>query len=942
MADIFRGLAQTGTWGCFDEFNRISIEVLSVVATQVKTIQDAIKKYAIVSNRDFEFQHLPPGLPPVKVGNLTFEGDTISLIPTCGFFITMNPGYAGRTELPENLKALFRSCAMIRPDLKLICENMLMSEGFLKARVLSIKFVTLYELSSELLSKQAHYDWGLRAVKSVLRVAGSLKRGEPDKSEDELLMRALRDFNTPKIPAQDTPIFLRLIADLFMGKEVQLKVNEDLKQVVKVVAKHEKLQQDEGFVLKVLQFQELLDVRHSVMLLGPTGCGKTTIWKTLVNCHNWNSEKQEYKQKRTCVYETVNPKAVTGDELYGYMTLSKDWKDGVLSIIMRGMAKNIADQGFHDYQTYKWVVLDGDIDAVWIESMNTVMDDNKVLTLVSNERIPLSDAMRMVFEINSLKNATPATVSRAGILYINESDIGWRPFMESWILKRELSGVDASGLEKTILPGLFEKYIDTTFDALRKGFKECVSLYLLNKVATVIYLLEGLLETIPPENKNMDTIENIFIFCVMWAFGGPMIVDKGGGDSRRMFSETFTSLFGNKFPKDVGKQCFDYVWSFSDDCYIDWANKVPVYQPIPIGGGPGETPFTQLFVPTSDTIRLTFIMNTLARKGRHCMLVGSGSGKTSVINQYLGSLDKDVDGFITGTINMSYYTDSKRLQQEIELPIDKRSGRRYGPPSSKKLIFFIDDINLPYIETYGTQNAIALLTQHMAYGTIFDRGDLGLRKELVDIQYIAAMNPTFGSFTICERAQRLFATFACLMPSKQDLTTIFKSLFAGHVSGFNQPIIDSVDKIVEASLTLYEEVSHRFLPSAIKFTYNWNLRELTNVFQGLCLTHPSNVNSFSDIVKVWIHEFSRVISDRFFNTSEIEVYDALLRDVIKKQLNISNVDDLLPSSSNGKPPIIYTSFANSNTGAYLPIDSIEQLRKVVDAKLVEYNESNPM
>ena len=82
-----------------------------------------------------------------------------------------------------------------------------------------------------------------------------------------------------------------------------------------------------------------------------------------------------------------------------------------------------------DYQTAKWVVLDGDIDAVWIESMNTVMDDNKVLTLASNERIPLSDAMRMIFEINSLANATPATVSRAGILFINDAD-SWKPFLD--------------------------------------------------------------------------------------------------------------------------------------------------------------------------------------------------------------------------------------------------------------------------------------------------------------------------------------------------------------------------------------------------------------------------------------------------------------------------------------------------------------------------------
>lgn len=102
-------------------------------------------------------------------------GEQIDLIPTVGIFITMNPGYAGRTELPENLKALFRPCAMVVPDFELICEIMLVAEGFQDARVLARKFITLYTLCKELLSKQDHYDWGLRAIKSVLVVAGSLK-----------------------------------------------------------------------------------------------------------------------------------------------------------------------------------------------------------------------------------------------------------------------------------------------------------------------------------------------------------------------------------------------------------------------------------------------------------------------------------------------------------------------------------------------------------------------------------------------------------------------------------------------------------------------------------------------------------------------------------------------------------------------------------------------
>jgi dynein heavy chain len=177
----------------------------------------------------------------------------ISLVDTVGFFITMNPGYAGRTELPENLKALFRSCAMVTPDLILICENMLLSEGFSTAKNLSKKFVTLYMLSRELLSKARHYDWGLRAVKSVLRQAGQLKRSDPQIPEDPLLMRALRDFNIPKIVTDDKPIFLRLIDDLFPKIDVKSKIDAELKKLVMKTAKDDLgYSAEEAFALKVV------------------------------------------------------------------------------------------------------------------------------------------------------------------------------------------------------------------------------------------------------------------------------------------------------------------------------------------------------------------------------------------------------------------------------------------------------------------------------------------------------------------------------------------------------------------------------------------------------------------------------------------------------------------------------------------------------------------
>jgi dynein heavy chain, axonemal len=400
--NIYKGLAQSGTWGCFDEFNRISVEVLSVISVQLKTIQDAIK---------------------TKKYNFTFLSQDISLKPTVGIFITMNPEYKGRTEMPENLRILFRPCAMVVPDIELISEIMLVAEGFMEARSLARKFITLYTLCKDLLSKQDHYDWGLRGIKSLLVVAGALRRSERGRPEDQVLFRALRDFNTPKVVTDDLPIFMGLLSDLFPLLDVPRKVDLEFESLVRVAAVDLKLKPEENYVLKCVQLKEILDVRHSVLIVGNAGTGKTQIWRGL--------SRTFYNQKKKPYIVDLNPKALTSAELFGAInTSTREWKDGLFAVIFRDVSNMTSDGP-------KWIVLDGEVDPGWTESLNSVMDDNKVLTLASNERIPLTLTMRLIFEVGHLKSTNPATVSRAGILYINQEDLGWRPIISSWLDTRE-------------------------------------------------------------------------------------------------------------------------------------------------------------------------------------------------------------------------------------------------------------------------------------------------------------------------------------------------------------------------------------------------------------------------------------------------------------------------------------------------------------------------
>ncbi|CAF0885207.1 unnamed protein product, partial [Didymodactylos carnosus] len=879
------GLSQTGAWGCFDEFNRIAVEVLSVIAVQVKTIQDAIRE---------------------KKARFVFMGEDIRLNRTVGLFITMNPGYAGRTELPENLKALFRPCAMVVPDFDLISEIMMVAEGFTDARLLARKFITLYSLCKELLSKQDHYDWGLRAIKSVLVVAGALRRSDPGRPEDQVLMRALRDFNIPKIVTDDTPVFMGLIGDLFPALDVPRKRNLEFEKLVKQATVDLKLQPEDSFILKVVQLQELYEVRHSVFIVGNAGTGKSQIWKVLNRTYQ--------NQKRKPIAVDLNPKAVTNDELFGIINpATREWKDGLFSTIMRDLANMTSDGP-------KWIVLDGDIDPMWIESLNTVMDDNKVLTLASNERIPLNPTMRLLFEISHLRTATPATVSRAGILYINPQDLGWNPQVATWIDTREQQS------ERANLTILFDKYVPLCLEAVKSRFKKITPIVEGAHIHMLCRLLECMLTaTNTPVDCPKDLYELYFVFACVWAFGSALFQDQLT-DHRLEFSKWWITEFKSiKFP--IQGTVFDYYIESETKKFEPWTKLVPKFRLDP------EIPLQSALVPTAETTRLRYFMDLLMEKGWPIMLVGTaGCGKTVLINDKLASLSED---WLAVSVPFNFYTTSEMLQSILEKPLEKKAGRNYGPPGSKKIIYFIDDMNMPEVDVYYTCQPHTLLRQHLDYKHWYDRQKLTL-KEIHNCQYISGMNPTSGSFTIDTRLQRHFAVFAVSFPGMEALETIYINILTQHLAeGFSQQVMRYASSIVKGAIELHRRITATFLPTAIKFHYIFNLRDLSNIFQAILFGKPEALKSHNDLIRLYLHESERVYCDKLVDRTDIDTFIKLQREVAKKSFEELDEDYCF------KKPNIYCHFAMGvGDPKYMPIDNWTQLQKLLNDALDAYNELN--
>ncbi|KOC68078.1 Dynein heavy chain, cytoplasmic [Habropoda laboriosa] len=967
MGRIFVGLCQVGAWGCFDEFNRLEERMLSAVSQQVQTIQEALKSQ----------------MEGKKEGTLCVElvGKQVKVSTDMAIFITMNPGYAGRSNLPDNLKKLFRSLAMTTPDRQLIAEVMLFSQGFRSAEKLACKIVPFFKLCDEQLSNQSHYDFGLRALKSVLISAGNVKRDRIQKikegmqnrgktnideasiaenlPEQEILIQSVCETMVPKLVAEDIPLLFSLLNDVFPNVNYTRAEMKGLKDQIRKVCMEEYLVCGEGdeqggawqekemvgetWVEKVLQLYQICNLNHGLMMVGPSGSGKTTAWKVLLKA-------LERFEGIEGVAHVIDPKAISKETLYGVLDPNtREWTDGLFTHILRKIIDNVRGE----INKRQWIIFDGDVDPEWVENLNSVLDDNKLLTLPNGERLSLPPNVRVMFEVQDLKYATLATVSRCGMVWFSDDVLSTEMIFENYMLRLRNIPLE-DGEEDNLSKKMTEK--DDTLSPALSVQREVASILQsyfapdglvvrcleyamkqehimdftrLRALSSLFSMLNQAVRNVlqynhshtdfPLPSEQLERyIPKCLVYALLWSFVGDakLKVRSDLGD----FVRSITTI---PLPTQSNIPIIDFEVSIHGE-WLPWSNKVPQ---IEVETHKVASP--DIVVPTLDTVRHEILLYTWLAEHKPIVLCGPpGSGKTMTLFSALRALpDMEVVG-----LNFSSATTPELLLKTFDHYCEYRktpNGVVLSPVQlGKWLVLFCDEINLPDMDNYGTQRVISFLRQlveHRGFYRTSDQAWVTLER----IQFVGACNPPTdpGRKPLTHRFLRHVPVIYVDYPGETSLKQIYGT-FTRAMLRLTPSLRGYAESLTNAMVEFYLASQERFTQD-MQPHYVYSPREMTRWVRGICeAIRPLDNLSIEGLVRLWAHEALRLFQDRLVEDSERAWTNKNIDTVAMKHFMGVDKERALAR------PILYSNWLSKD---YVPVNR-QELRDYVKARLKVFYE----
>lgn len=614
----------------------------------------------------------------------------------------------------------------------------------------------------------------------------------------------------------------------------------------------------------------------------------------------------------------IDPKAIDKNKLYGTLDgTTLEWTDGVFTSILRRILDN--QKGESDRR--HWIVLDGDVDPEWAENLNSVLDDNKMLTLPSGERLGIPNNMRIILEVDRLKHATPATVSRCGMVFFNENTISDEMslhFLMSSLEKHIVSGSEIPAAQILFLQSIrplvtSERTSSLVIDALDFALNETQIMEASRE--RVLFTLRALLlqgiggaisydENHPDFPMTGDHMEKFarrwLLHSLMWAFAG-----SASWEVRKKFGDMLLRTSGIQLPSSE-KSLVDYRVRVEDGEYELWSDSV-----ARIEIESHRVASTDLVITTTDTVRHSEILGAWLDSRTPLILCGPpGSGKSMTLTSVLQSMQ----GVVLTTLNFS-----SRTTPEIILKVFqqycryvRRGKETYLEPaetlgSESWLVVFCDEINLPEEDTFGTQRVIMFMRQLVEQGGFWREDNTWIR--ISRVQFVGACNPPTdaGRVVMSSRFLRHAPILLVDFPERDSLMQIYRTFNGGMLKLFPH-LRGETDPLTEAMIEVYTENQMKFTAN-IQPQYIYSPRELSRWVRGIyeAVVQMDTGLTKEDLCRIWAHEALRLFCDRLVQQEDKTWCHDKIDEVARKWF--AGVDFGIAL----KRPLFYTSWLSKET-----------------------------
>ncbi len=715
------------------------------------------------------------------------------------------------------------------------------------------------------------------------------------------------------------------------------------------------------WVDKLLQLHQVLQLRHGVMLVGPTASGKTAAWRVLLEalaatqdvkvrtgmlvCVRlllpfwlvcWLVGRSTARQQTNTQAEAhiLDPKALSKEQLYGTLDgTTLEWSDGVFTSLLRRILANAraeaeddateaeADAGPSSARKEKlhWVVFDGDVDPDWAESLNSVLDENRLLTLPSGERLALPANVRVLIEVDSLRHATPATVSRCGMVWFSEETVtdamllahhlGRLKAEPAALLEagRSTGGGGGGGADGRAVPEAQARFVaaiellvlgaegsgsgsgdgSLVQSALRFVLDDATAVgahvmepgrarllatlfSLLGRGAALAAEHEASHPDFPMADDHLERFASRWLlFACLWGLGASLPLAGREALGRLLLAHSTVAL-----PPGAAS-LLDLHVRVEDGEWAEWSASVPRLEMES-----HRVAAADAVVPTTDTLRHVEVLKAWLASHQPLILCGPpGSGKSMTLTSTLASLPNLVLAalnFASGTgpelilKTFAQYCDCVRTPRGWVLQPAQALGG-----AGKWLVVFCDEVNLPEADRYGTQRVISFLRQVTEQGGFWRPGD-NAWVTLHRIQFVAACNPPTdaGRVPLPPRFLRHAPLLLVDAPARGSLRQIYRTFNAALLK-LQPGLAGHAEPLTEAMLDFYSVNQARFTPDA-QPQYVYSPRELSRWVRALheaiapldaaggvapALTAPG-------LVRLWAHEALRLFHDRLATEEE--------------------------------------------------------------------------